>query len=209
MASLDWFFEEKDTAAADHPDVLRWQIKMKDRRYSSAVCRLHRERDGLSFLPAEIIVYFRDSAGESFDSDKTRWDSRLNDWLIANQIAAESPNNEAERFGFAWKSKLQPAASRYGDGFFSAVLVDWVKSGPLAEQPAVKAILEKISYDRPAPGSDADCREFIEKIIAESARALIAKLRYPRDIAERVLDKAVAYYLDERFSVTNRQLLGW
>ena len=49
----------------------------------------------------------------------------------------------------------------------------------------------------------------IENTLKEVARDLATDLGYERSEAKSILASAVAYYLDERFSVTNRRMLGF
>ena len=48
----------------------------------------------------------------------------------------------------------------------------------------------------------------IDGAIRGRAKELSKDLRYPISDAEGILAAAVAQYLDERFSVTNRKVLG-
>lgn len=49
----------------------------------------------------------------------------------------------------------------------------------------------------------------IEWRLQKCGSDLTQKLRYSREEAETILAGAIAYYLDERFSITNRELLGF
>ncbi|QTA91835.1 hypothetical protein [Desulfonema magnum] len=51
--------------------------------------------------------------------------------------------------------------------------------------------------------------EMIEWRLQKCGSDLTQKLNYTREEAETVLAGAIAYYLDERFSITNRELLGF
>jgi hypothetical protein len=73
----------------------------------------------------------------------------------------------------------------------------------------VQEVLSEIQEYKPNPGATyADCRDRIKAVIAHCGHYLIDSLKYERPLAEEILEGALAYYLDERFSVTNRQILG-
>lgn len=52
-----------------------------------------------------------------------------------------------------------------------------------------------------------DCMAQIRAVLGANARTL-ESLSYPRDAAIAILANAIAYYLDERFNIHTRVLLG-
>jgi hypothetical protein len=42
-----------------------------------------------------------------------------------------------------------------------------------------------------------------------TCRQQVSRLEYTAEEGKRILVAAIAYYLDDRFSITNRELLGW
>ena len=60
----------------------------------------------------------------------------------------------------------------------------------------------------PATTAYAECRDMIDGAIRGRARELTKKLGYAIPVAEEILVSAIAQYIDDRFSVTNRRVLG-
>jgi hypothetical protein len=50
--------------------------------------------------------------------------------------------------------------------------------------------------------------ESVKRVITSAARSL-KKVGYPEAQAIEILAGALAYYLDERFNISNRELLGF
>jgi hypothetical protein len=99
---------------------------------------------------------------------------------------------------------------RYGDGFFSGVLREYLGNSELARRPPVRDALNQWREDQANKESSAyaDCVESIEGVIVRAARSLI-DLGYDREAAKEILSNGVGYYLDERFSLTQRRMLGF
>jgi len=57
--------------------------------------------------------------------------------------------------------------------------------------------------------ASADCEQMIEAAISSVGQDLTTRLEYDDDAATTVLAEALAYYLDERFNVSNRRMLGF
>jgi len=195
---MDKFFEP-------HAEVLpvearRWESLSEGR---PLVCELIRRRQGLSWEPAKLQVSIPSATPPIIDLP-VLWELRLDDWLIARGAKAPTPANEAERFGFRLASLLEPIEERYGGGYFNSALHAYLsKEFP---QPIVR---QKLDAYRPGVNENtSECMEQIEGVLVKIAHDLVGPLDYPREVAETVLAEAVAYYLDERFSITNRQLLG-
>lgn len=148
--------------------------------------------------------------GTMVDSVDTPWDSELNDWAITQGVRAETVENESERFGVTLSDRLASIVVRYGDGFFNAVLIQHLVKEGFASVSPTQEKLARIRESQPASGESAvDCEQMIQAIIQAIARELVDKLGYSREDAQRVLTAAIAYYLDERFNITNSKLLGF
>lgn len=136
------------------------------------------------------------------------WDSRLDRWLLDHKIRAADVTNEAERFGFGLRGQFEPIERRCGSGYFNAVLVSYLRCSGFADQPTVRKKLAAIHSYAPSAGQTTDdCVARIKAVLAANARTLEA-LGYARDIAVEILANAIAYYLDERFNIHTRALLG-
>jgi hypothetical protein len=192
------------------PDARRWSLALKHatEHGHQAFCRLDRERDGLVFKVARLFLFIR-NRGKDVDVLDAPWNQALHDWLVREKVPAETPQNEAERFGFALKDKFAPIELRFGDGFFSAVLVHFLRDQGFDEAKSTKEMLGRIHESHGARGEHATiCAEMIDDAITATADDL-KRLGYPEGAREDVLAAAIAYYLDERFSITNGRLLGF
>ena len=192
-----------------HGSVAFWVEKAQDVDGRLEV-DFQRKRDGLSFAPARLIVYIVDANGKRVERSSEPWDQEVNEDLIAVGARAESPSNEVERLGYALKFKLEPVEVRYGDGYFNSMLVRILEEFGFPEIPSVARCLRRISTGTPQQGSSYhNARRDIETALREAGRWLAADLEYDPEAAEQILGDAVAYYLDERFHITNRERLGF
>ncbi len=170
-----------------------------------------RKRDGISFQPAHLIVYVVDGNGKRVECAPEPWDQEVNEDLIAIGARATSVSNEVERLGYALKFKLEPVEVRYGDGYFNSMLVLMLEEFGFAAIPRVAHCLSRISTNSPSRASAFydNARRDIETALREVGGQLTATLKYDDNTAEEILGDAVAYYLDERFHITNRERLGF
>jgi hypothetical protein len=208
MPGFDHYFQSPPEAAT-HPKVRFWQARQKNG--ARLECTLIRERDVLSFGPARLYIRFLDQHGDDQESpDQVDWDARLNDELLRLQVRAVTPDNEIKRFALVLRDRLAEPEERFGDGLFNAVLTEYVDGSAFANEPAVK---EKRRFIGAACASRdggffSDCWDAIDAGIVACAKDLIA-LGYDRQQAVQILSGALAEYLDERFSITSRQALGF
>jgi hypothetical protein len=157
----------------------------------------------------ELIVH-RFEAGQEQQPQQFEWDDELNTALINLGVRAVDLNNESERFALGLRAALRKIERRYGDGYLNAVLItlidesDLSKSGDIAE---VRKFISATSLERNSQ-SYSDCREQIASAIGCRAVELRDKLKYSDDKLRTIMSKALARYLDERFSVTRRRSLG-
>jgi hypothetical protein len=208
MAGFDPYFASKPDAPM-HPKVRFWQDKRE--KGARLVCELIRERDALSFGPASLYISFLDKHGEDMYSlDEVAWDSRLNDELLRLKVRAVTPKNESKRFGLVLRDRLAEPEERFGDGYFNAVLIQYIDESPFAQEPPLREKRPFIhAYQASRDGSSFNaCRTEIEAIIVQCAHDLTA-LDYTQHQAVPILSRALAEYLDERFSITSRQRLGF
>jgi hypothetical protein len=98
---------------------------------------------------------------------------------------------------------------RFGDGFFNAVLVHRLRGEGFGEVSPTKETLAAIHEPRPAQGEQAPiCIEMVDEVLMTCNEDLKA-LSYDEATREAILVGALAYYLDERFNITNGRLLGF
>lgn len=202
MSKLDSFFEKHPEIK--HPKVPSWEALLKE---GNGTCEVVRKRAGLGFQPAKLYLRV-ESANAGPKTDQDDWDIDLNQFLLAKRIRAVDPENEKLRFSLMLKELLKKPENRFGDGYFNAVLMELVASA-FEDSSLIKGQLLAIPTHKPNKGvSYRECVSMIEESIARCARYLMNELSYDRPQAELILAGAMGHYLDERFSVTSRKLLG-
>lgn len=139
------------------------------------------------------------------------WDDDLNAAMIELGIKAIDIQKEGERFARVLRSKLHKVERRYGDGYMNAVLIDLIDESDLGKDGEIGKIRRSIHCNTPERRGQSykECREAIAIEIGGSAKEIRNKLKYNPDELKLVMDRAIAQYLDERFSITSLRRLGW
>lgn len=209
MQGLDKFFN-KGTPAV-HPKVAYWHACLKKKQANRLRVTFQREKSGLVFEPAKLYVHFQDAAGEDVQTpDEVDWDERINSELIKLKANALSKENEAERFGMVFNDRLALAENRFGDGFYNATLVAYLKQSAFAKLPETSGIVNELNEYAPSQGRQRqECEEMIEEEIGYCITSLHDSLEYSQNETTMIVANSLAYYLDERFSISDRKLLGW
>lgn len=202
MSSLDKFFEPRVEVLP--AEARRWETLSQGRPLT---CEFIRRRQGLSWEPAKLQVSIPDGTPPVIEPP-VLWELRLDDWLIARGAKAPTATNEAERFGFRLGWLLEPIEERYGGSYFNSALHAYL-SDEFSSQPSVRHKLDAVHAYPDTTEDTRDCREQVEGVLVKVAHDLAGPLQYSRPLAERILADAIAYYLDDRFSITNRELLGF
>ena len=198
--------------ASSHPKLRFWKQRKGQPDVSGVRCEVHRPRDVLGYKPAKLYVHFYAQDNKELLCDEVDWDDELNAGLVALGVKAISLDNEGQRFSLALGAALRPAERRFGDGFFNAVFVEWIRETSFAETGPVREILPDVHTNNPYRGDGGSygyCRELVGAAIRARALELTEKLDYSRADAESILSTALAQYLDERFSVSVGRALGW
>ncbi|MBI2373854.1 MAG: hypothetical protein HYV07_07645 [Deltaproteobacteria bacterium] len=206
MTGLDQYFSDDKQPWVEHPRFFHWMSKRD--QGATFVVQIHRKRDGFQFGRTKIYARFAWPDGRS-EMETEPWDDDLNEGLVEAGVKAKDLPNEALRFGFMLSSALRKAEIRFGDGFFNAVLLTSLKRSPFFDHEAVRTVLDEIHDSKPhVEGiSYADCAEMIDLALRGRAKQL-KKLGYETAEAGEILAQALAQYLDERFHVSSRKLLG-
>ena len=207
MGLLQELFEDAG-AEAPPPEVGRWQYIL-DHHQARLAVEFVRRREGLGYGPARLIVSFVGANPPMPPDPPIHWDVRVNRWLIEHGARAQEPRNESERFGFALRDDFEPVERDCGSGYFNSILVAYLVSSGLAELPPIQDKLVKVHSYRPEVSkTSARYLDGVKRAITSAARALKA-LAYPEKEAIDILGDAIAYYLDERFNISTRELLGF
>lgn len=193
----------------DHPLLERLDIARERGDFEKAEVQIWRPRAALGFEPTSMWLKYRTMDGQIVDLPKEdRWDAKLNDELLNRGVRAIDSENESIRFQLTLDSEFQRIERRFGEGFFSAVLVDYVKKTPFGTDPDIAKMLPHITTGQPR-GSVDDCRNMFEGALRRCWQHLTSQLKYDDIAASSILTAAVRNYLDERFTVTERRNLGW
>lgn len=204
MSKLPGIFQ-KSASTSGHP-VLSF---IESQQPMETTITVKRDKDLIGYKPAQLYLSFKKN-GTAIPPQPYPWDPDLNDALVKRGIKAETSENEQLRFALSLRAKLNTTVSRFGDGFYNAVLVDCIKQLNLDQFPDVADILQDVLALKASRDGAAysDCVRSITAIFATSGQELL-NLGYSQSDAETVLAGAVAKYLDERFTVTDRRRLGW
>jgi hypothetical protein len=211
MHDLDNYFKKDKTERDSHPLIRLLDVQQHKPNFGAAKVQIIRSRAALGFDPAQLSLQFFDKQGRMYDYKTEAWDAELNDALLDRKIRAIEESNEIQRFGLGLDAALQHPESRYGDGFFSAILMLVVDESPFAGMDPVRELRGHISTNKPYEGGHSveDCSVMIQAALQDRWLELRRQLSYDEMDAERILAGALAYYLDERFSITDGRKLGW
>ncbi len=140
---------------------------------------------------------------------QVEWDDGVNAGLVALGIRAINLEQEAERVALAIRAALRKVERRYGDGYLNAVLADLIAESDLSKNGAIAEVRRYVQTNPPERGASYHaCRELIANEIGGRAVELRDKLGYQPEEIKAVMTKALAIYLDERFSVSSRRRFG-
>ena len=193
-----------------HYKVRSWRDFRNQDNVNRVEVEFHRQRNGIVFEPAYFSILFLDAQDKVINSDDASWDIDVHEDLLIERFKTCTVDNEKERFGLALGDQFERVEIRFGDGFFNHVLIKYMKSSSLGEKPEIADILTSVNRRGETDLIPTrECQNMITDILKKLAFDLTKKLNYTRDEAEEILVGAVAYYLDERFSVTNRRMMGF
>lgn len=207
MTAFDKFFNEPSDVPSD-PRLREWKQRID--AGESACLEVYRPPSTLGLCSSKMYLTFVDDEKRQ-SVEEADWDERLNIGLIRLQVRCMGPENEAERFALGLRDGLKPVEKEFGNGYFNAVLLDVIVDSELdREYPEIADVLRftfhalterrSRTYER--------CRDAIALGISARAKELRGPLEYTQDEAAAILARAIARYLDERFSVTSRRQLG-
>ena len=205
MTTLDDFFSKPTESS--HPRLRNWKTHLAEPG-ASATLKVYRPGTEIGQSEPEMNLQFTND-GNLQPLETVPWDDELNAGLIQLGVRAVDTDNEAERFALGLRAALRKAEREFGNGFFNAVLVELVKDSDLTRHDEMAEVL-KHTYALGANHESKQyhaCREMIAGAISGRAQELTAPLKYPPEQGKRILVSALARYLDERFSVSNRRRL--
>ncbi|CAN5660099.1 hypothetical protein BH23PLA1_BH23PLA1_30290 [soil metagenome] len=211
MLDLDSYFGIDKRERDSHPLIRLLDMHRGKPEFGAAKVQIIRPRAALGFEPAQLSLQFFDKQDQMYDYKTEFWGAELNDALVDLEIRAIDESNEIQRFGLGLAAALQQPENRYGDGYYSSVLMLVIDQSPFAKMDSLRELRPYISTNRPYEGGQAaeNCTVMIQAALQDRWLELRKKFRYDKTDAERILAGALAYYLDERFGVTDGRKLGW
>lgn len=171
---------------------------------------LFRERAGLVLLPPKVIIRLSNNDGTLVDfKDDVPWESSLERWLLDEEKALSTTHeSEVIRTDMLLREAFRPIRQEVGSDYFDAVLVKELSEGSLSRYDSVRAVLSQVAKSNPSEQSLSTTRAAIINAFRSVSVRLL--LLYPdkSDYVEELLADGVASFMDERFSITNRRMLG-
>jgi len=210
MTTLDDLFRGP-TDSLPHPRLRNWKARL-ERPGTTATLEVFRPESDFGQSQPEMNLQFSEG-GRLLPLETIPWNDDLNTGLVQLGVRAVSPEQEAERFALGLRAAFRRAEQEFGDGYFNAVLGEFLTDSDLTAYPAIAGVLEHAYFNRPhREGNGFDrytlCREMIADAIRGRAQELTGPLKYPQAEAKQILVNALSRYLDDRFSVSSRRRLG-
>lgn len=188
------------------PPLARWAKERLEAGEKLSV-ELHRSGSALDSSTVELFIYREKDEGAP---RSTEWNDELNSALVELGVRAIDLNNEGERFALGLRAGLRKVERRAGDGYLNAVLLDLIDDSDLGKTGEIAEVRKHVDANRPERTRVySNCREEIANEIGARATELREKLKYGDDDLRKIMSKAIARYLDDRFSVSTRRAFGW
>lgn len=207
MSILDEMLQAPADAAL--PPLVRW-LKTRLAAGDEVKIELWKSTAVLGSSAVELVIH-RAMDGSEQAPQQVAWDDDLNASLVALGVRAVDLENEGERFALGLRAKLRKVERRYGDGYVNSVFVELIDESDLSKGSDVADVRKFVPVNSPDRNGRAyhRCREEIASEIAARAAELREHLKYNEGDLKDIMSKAIARYLDERFSVSRRRALGW
>jgi len=196
-------------ADAALPPVVRW-LKTRLAAEDELSVELYKPESALGSSTIELVIHRKES-GKEQAPHQVEWDDELNAALVNLGVRAIDLKNEGERFALGLRAALRKIERRYGDGYLNAVLVDLIDESNLSKDGGIAEVRKFVHASSPERESRtySDCRDQIASEIGARAAEVREKLKYGEEELKAIMSKALARYLDERFSVSRRRAMGW
>lgn len=209
MTMIDDFFQAAREPEVDlaHPRVA--DIARGIERGKEYQVNVYRPAGMVGLVKTKIYINCQ-ANGQHDPTIEHDWDEKLNKGLIQLGVRAIDPDNEAFRFAFGLRDALVSVEREFGNGYYNAVLLDLIKESDLDRYPEIGEVLNHTYHDATERNEARyhRCRDAIAFGISGRARELVRGLKYSEDEAKGILSKAIASYIDNRFSVSSRRQMG-
>lgn len=188
-----------DAAEPTPPEAQRWEFFLQ--HGVKPTCTFVRRREGAAWGPARIVVSYPGAQPALPPDPVVPWDAVLEDWLLEHRIAARDDDNEAARFGHALEIRFEALERRTGSAQFVAVLLRCLYDRGCELCPPLQRKLGAIRSYEPDPHSVETATGAELKHVLQRSAEILGELGYAGDRATAILDKALAYYLHDRFDL--------
>ena len=181
------------------PEAMRWEYFLE--HGVKPLCTFVRRHDGTTWGPARIVVSYPGATPPMPPDPVVPWDPVLEDWLLEHRIAARDEDNEAARFGHALENRLGAVERRHGTTLFVAGLLRCLYDHDCALYLPLERKLGAIrTYEPDRSCAETEVGGELKQAMRAAADALGA-LGYARDRVPVILERALAYYLPDRFEL--------
>lgn len=197
-------FPLNEPPQATHPLLTKLLVAMNRGQKFQVVVDDDDDSFGLDGYRISILRTGDDSPIATFS-----WDAEVNEELISLGVRSKHSDSESIRFAIRLRDELGATETRYGNGFLNRTLVDLVTESYLDKHPEIKTALKKhrrIALERTSEYQE--CRDSIVYVIGKRSRELTGPLGYDEATMRNILSKAIARYLDNRFSLSQRKQMG-
>jgi len=166
------------------------------------VCTFVRRKDSSSWDTPRIVVAYPNAQPAVPPDPMIPWDPLLEDWLLANGVAASSPQNEAERIGYDLVARLAVIEKRCGSGEYTRVMMRYLYDHDCPLYLPLEKKLGAIRTYEPDPANaKTECSGCIDKVV-EDVRQTVEGLGYTGEVAAQIRKEAIAYYMRDRFQIS-------
>ncbi|VTR98044.1 Uncharacterized protein OS=Stigmatella aurantiaca (strain DW4/3-1) GN=STAUR_0572 PE=4 SV=1 [Tuwongella immobilis] len=210
MSELEPFFSTSTSTPRSHPIVRMLHKYQSKPDFANAFVKISVGPVRLGSPQTRFVLGYLNSQNQTIEQKLQLWDATADRSLLQERVRALDEENEIRRFGLGLRAAFQQIERQHSDGFFNSVLIDFVDHSPFAKAEPIQQLRHSITV-RPIPNQRhrvEDCRAMIQTVLRDRWQELL-HLEYDSETAERILVGALAYYLDQRFSISIRRKLGW
>lgn len=181
------------------PEAQRWEYFLN--HGVKPMCTFVRRREGASWTAPRLVISYPDAQPPVPPDPVVPWDPQLEDWLLEHRVAARDETNEAARFGYDLRARLDVIERRHGTAPFTAVLLRCLYDRKCELYLSLERKLGAIrTYEPDASATRTAVGGELEQVVRTSLEALEA-LGYASEKARDILTNAFGHYLRDRFEL--------
>lgn len=188
-----------DAVEALPPEAQRWEYFLN--QGARPTCTFVRRREGKSWGTARLVISYPSAQPPVPPDPVVPWDPQLEDWLLDHHVPARDAANEAARFGYDLRARLDVIERRRGTGEFTNALLRCLYDHDCAlYQPLERKLGAIRTYEPDAGVVKTVVGGELEQVMRTSVETLKA-LGYSSEQATEIFKNALAYYLRDRFEI--------